>query len=143
MGDYIGQGGIEAEFENNLRGKNGEAYVIEDVYGAERGKFEEGINDIKAVPGDDIYLTIDLSLQQYTRDLMREKKGSVVALNPQTGEILAIVSTPDYSLSEIMGKSRGAYFETLKEAPGDPFSRTEALWGNINQDLHLKRFQRL
>jgi len=121
MGDYIGQGGIEAEFENSLRGKNGEAYVIEDVYGAERGKFEEGINDIKAVPGNDIYLTIDLSLQQYTRDLMREKKGSVVALNPQTGEILAIVSTPDYSLSEIMGKSRGAYFETLKESPGDPF----------------------
>lgn len=121
MGDYIGQGGIEAEFESSLRGENGEAFIIEDVYGAERGKFEEGINDVKALPGSDIFLTIDLKLQQYARELMDHKKGAVVALNPQTGEILAIVSTPDYSLSEIMGKNRGSYFKKLSNAPGDPF----------------------
>ena len=121
MGDYIGQGGIEAEFESVLRGDNGEAFIIEDVYGAERGKFEGGINDIKAVPGSDIFLTVDLNLQQYARELMEDKKGAVVALNPQTGEILAIVSTPDYSLSEIMGKNRGSYFKLLSSASGDPF----------------------
>ncbi|RCL65026.1 MAG: penicillin-binding protein 2, partial [Bacteroidetes bacterium] len=103
MGDYIGRGGIESEFEYALRGTNGEAYIIEDVYGAERGKYEEGTNDIQASPGNDLYLTIDLALQQYARSLMENKKGAVVAIDPRTGEILTLVSTPDYDLSEIMG----------------------------------------
>ena len=121
MGDYIGRAGIESEFEYALRGENGEAYIIEDVYGAERGKYEEGINDIKANPGNDLFLTIDLSLQQYARSLLENKKGAVVALDPRSGEILTLVSTPDYNLSEIMGKNRGDYFKTLSKAPGNPF----------------------
>lgn len=121
MGDYIGRGGIESEFEHALRGINGEAYIIEDVYGAERGKFEEGINDVKASPGSDLYLTIDLALQQYARGLMENKKGAVVALDPRSGEILTLVSTPDYNLSEIMGVNRGEYFKSISKAPGNPF----------------------
>ena len=121
MGDYIGRGGIESEFEYALRGVNGEAYIIEDVYGAERGKFEEGINDVKASPGSDLYLTIDLALQQYARGLMENKKGAVVALDPRSGEILTLVSTPDYNLSEIMGVNRGEYFKSISKAPGNPF----------------------
>lgn len=121
MGDYIGRGGIESEFEYALRGINGEAYIIEDVYGAERGKFEEGINDVKASPGSDLYLTIDLALQQYARGLMENKKGAVVALDPRSGEILTLVSTPDYNLSEIMGVNRGEYFKSISKAPGNPF----------------------
>ena len=121
MGDYIGRGGIESEFEYALRGTNGEAYIIEDVYGAERGKYEEGTNDIQASPGNDLYLTIDLALQQYARSLMENKKGAVVAIDPHTGEILTLVSTPDYNLSEIMGVNRGEYFRSISNAPGNPF----------------------
>ena len=121
MGDYIGRGGIESEFEYALRGTNGEAYIIEDVYGAERGKYEEGTNDIQASPGNDLYLTIDLALQQYARSLMESKKGAVVAIDPRTGEILTLVSTPDYNLSEIMGVNRGEYFRSISNAPGNPF----------------------
>jgi penicillin-binding protein 2 len=121
MGDYIGRGGIESEFEYALRGTNGEAYIIEDVYGAERGKYEEGNSDIQASPGDDLYLTIDLALQQYARSLMENKKGAVVAIDPRSGEILTLVSTPDYNLSEIMGVNRGEYFRSISNAPGNPF----------------------
>ena len=121
MGDYIGRGGIESEFEYALRGINGEAYIIEDVYGAERGKYEEGANDIQASPGNDLYLTIDLALQQYARSLMENKKGAVVAIDPRTGEILTLVSTPDYDLSEIMGVNRGEYFRSISNAQGNPF----------------------
>ncbi|NQZ77115.1 MAG: peptidoglycan glycosyltransferase, partial [Ekhidna sp.] len=95
-GDYIGIGGIEKSYESYLRGKRGSSYKVVNVQGIVKGEYKDGDYDTLPKPGESIKLTIDLELQQYAEKLMEGKVGSVVAIEPSTGKILALVSAPSY-----------------------------------------------
>jgi penicillin-binding protein 2 len=96
MGDLVGKGGIDKSYENVLKGKAGTKYVLVDNHNREMGPFLGGKYDTLAQPGYDVTSTIDIELQQYGEQLMRGKRGSIVAIEPGTGEILALVSNPGY-----------------------------------------------
>jgi len=103
-GDYIGKAGIESSYEEALRGRRGVKYKMVNVRGIEKGSFKDGKLDTLAVPGEDITLSIDIELQRYAEKLMNGKIGSVVAIEPSTGEILAFVSSPSYDPNLLTGK---------------------------------------
>ncbi|HCX23196.1 MAG: peptidoglycan glycosyltransferase [Flammeovirgaceae bacterium] len=104
-GDYIGKIGIEKQYEDQLRGKRGIRYKIVNVQGVVKGEFKDGEYDTASVPGQSIQLTIDTELQQYAEKLLEGKVGSLVAIDPNTGEILAMVSAPSYDPSLLSGRS--------------------------------------
>ncbi len=112
-GDYHGINGIESTYEKFLRGKKGYEYVLVDVHGREKGAFRDGKFDIPAEAGKDISLTIDIELQKYGEELMANKIGSIVAIEPETGEILTMVSAPSYDPSLFVGKKRAGNFVEL------------------------------
>ena len=93
-GDYYGRTGLEAAREQDLRGRKGWHIYQRDSRGRKKSSYHEGAFDVEAEPGKDIVTTIDAYLQQYGQQLMNGKKGSVVAIEPSTGEILAMVSSP-------------------------------------------------
>jgi penicillin-binding protein 2 len=95
-GDYIGKTGLEIAYERELSGKKGINYILKDNLGRQVGSYDEGKLDSMAVPGEDIQITIDLELQAYADSLMANKRGGIVAIEPSTGEILAMVSAPSY-----------------------------------------------
>ncbi|MCB9361334.1 MAG: penicillin-binding protein 2 [Flavobacteriales bacterium] len=103
-GDYIGKSGIELSYEELLRGKRGVKRILVDVHNREKGSFNGGLSDTMAVTGQTIYTTIDAQLQEYGELLMGNKKGSIVAIEPQTGEILALVSAPAYDPNKLVGR---------------------------------------
>ncbi len=119
-GDLIGIAGVEKTYESALRGTRGVTYALVDARGVKQGKFREGIYDTLSVPGKNIQLTIDISLQQYVERLMEGKKGSVVALDPATGEVLALVSVPNYRPSMLAGSSLGKNYAPLSKRENDP-----------------------
>ena len=96
QGDYIGTTGIEMQYEDELRGKKGVAYILKDNLGREVGDVQEGKLHTTAVSGSNLFLTLDKDLQAYGERLMQNKKGSIVCIEPSTGEVLAMVSAPDY-----------------------------------------------
>ncbi|MCQ2130670.1 MAG: penicillin-binding protein 2 [Bacteroidales bacterium] len=100
-GDYIGKTGIEAAREEDLRGKKGCHIYLRDATNTVQAPYENGMYDQEAVPGNDIITTIDAELQQYGQELMRNKVGSVVAIEPKTGEILAMVSSPGIDVEQL------------------------------------------
>ena len=112
-GDYHGINGIESTYEKFLRGKKGYEYVLVDVHGREKGAFRDGRFDIPAEAGKDIKLTIDIDLQKYGEELMANKIGSIVAIEPESGEILSMVSAPSYDPSLFVGKKRAGNFVEL------------------------------
>jgi penicillin-binding protein 2 len=114
LGDYIGVSGIEFTYEKYLRGEKGRKYKLIDVHGREQGSYKEGKYDTDAVPGKDIIITIDAELQEYGERLMRNYKGSIVAIEPKTGEVLAFVSAPSYNPSLLVGREREANYDKLK-----------------------------
>jgi penicillin-binding protein 2 len=114
-GDYIGIKGIELYYENILRGKRGSSYKLVNVQGVVKGSFNDGEYDTAAIPGQSIKLTIDSELQQYAERLMEGKVGSVVALDPSTGEILAYVSAPSYNPNLLSGRDLGINYQKLQE----------------------------
>src|SRR5574344_236860 len=91
-GDYSGRSGIEKTYETKLRGEKGVQVLLRDAHGRIKGRYEQGKKDIKAVPGKDLTLSLDLALQQYAEQLMVNKRGAIVAIEPATGEILTYVS---------------------------------------------------
>lgn len=103
-GDYIGISGLEREYEPVLRGKRGVSYKMVNVRGIVEGDFREGQFDTIPEPGQDLEITIDLELQRYAEFLMAGKVGSVVAIEPSSGEILAFVSSPNYDPSLLTGR---------------------------------------
>ncbi len=103
-GDYIGISGLEREYETVLRGKRGVSYKMVNVRGVVEGDFREGQFDTIPEPGQDLEITIDLELQRYAEFLMQGKVGSVVAIEPSTGEILTFVSSPNYDPSLLTGR---------------------------------------
>lgn len=119
-GDYFGVSGIENTYEDILRGEKGRKYRLIDVRGREKGAYKEGRYDYDAQRGRNITLTIDLELQQYAEYLMKNYEGSVVAIEPKTGEILAIVSAPFYNPSLLVGRVREQNYKNLEADTLEP-----------------------
>ena len=113
MGDYIGLSGLEKVYEDDLKGIKGIHYVLANVHNVEMGPYENGDNDVKAVQGKDLVLSLDIDLQVYGEKLMKFKRGSVVAIEPKTGGILAMVSAPSYDPNLLVGRERGANYLML------------------------------
>jgi penicillin-binding protein 2 len=107
MGDYAGISGVERSYEDWLRGERGVKYRVVDVHNREIGNYQNGLFDKEAVAGKNITLTLDIELQAYAEELMQNKKGSIVAIEPATGEILAFVSSPSYDPALLSGRMHG------------------------------------
>lgn len=114
MGDYIGKLGIEEAYEKELRGRRGVKIYLVDVFSRVKGSYADGEMDTVAVQGSDIISSVDYDLQEYGEMLMRNKTGSIVAIEPKTGEILALVSAPDYDPSLLVGRVRSENFARLQ-----------------------------
>ncbi len=112
-GDYTGDLGVEKSYEKALRGEKGMEILMKDAYGRIKGKYESGIHDIYPKSGHNLTLSIDMNLQQYGEQLMRGKIGAIVAIEPSTGEILALVSSPTYDPSLLVGRERGKNYAAL------------------------------
>lgn len=119
-GDYCGDVGIEKSYEKYLRGKKGVEVLIRDARGRIQGKYENGINDISPISGKDIKLSIDVELQKYAESLMSNKIGAVVAIEPATGEILALVTSPTYDPTLLVGRNRGKNYKELAKDKHKP-----------------------
>lgn len=120
QGDYIGVSGVEKQYEDILKGKNGLEIFLRDVNGRIQGRYKDGKEDIAPVGGKALTLSIDIDLQAYGEMLMQNKVGSIVAIEPATGEILALVSSPSYDLSGLIGKQRGENYAKLLKDPYKP-----------------------
>ena len=112
-GDYCGDLGVEKSYEEYLRGQKGVEILIRDAYGRIKGKYENGIHDVAPVSGRDLKLSIDIDLQAYGEKLMANKIGAIVAIEPATGEILAMVSSPTYDPRLLVGRDRGKHYNEL------------------------------
>lgn len=112
-GDYIGISGIEKSYEEELRGRKGMKLRMVDVHNRDMGNFEEGRYDTISVPGQDLWSSIDVDLQLLGEQLMRNKKGSIVAIEPSSGEILCLVSSPTYDPNLLVGRIRNHNFSIL------------------------------
>jgi len=119
-GDYIGRSGLEQKYEDYLKGKRGVKFIMTDVHGLERGAFGNGKYDTLSVAGKDLYTGIDLEIQQYAEYLIANKVGSIVAIEPKTGEIITFVSSPSYDPNELTGKNLGKNFSRLNKDPLKP-----------------------
>lgn len=108
--DYIGQSGIEAYYEEYLRGKRGVKYLMRNKDGVIKGSYEDGRYDVQSLPGQDLVSTIDLDLQEYGEFLMNGKAGSIIAIEPSSGEILAMVSGPSYDPTLLTGRNYSSNF---------------------------------
>lgn len=119
-GDYTGDLGVEKSYERFLRGEKGEEILIRDAHGQIQGRYRDGAEDKKAISGKDITLSIDIDLQLYAESLMVNKIGAIVAIEPATGEILAMVTSPSYSPSLLVGRQRGENYNMLRQDPMKP-----------------------
>jgi len=120
QGDYIGITGLEEQYEKELKGANGVKYMMVNVRGVEKGSFKNGRRDTIPKPGKNMTATIDLELQQYGEWLMEDLAGGVVALEPKTGEVLSIVTSPSYSPELLSGRLFGNNFAELTLDSLDP-----------------------
>jgi penicillin-binding protein 2 len=120
QGDIIGVTGLEASYENYLRGEKGYEFILQDSKGREVGSLNDGKNDIKAVSGFDLILSIDADLQDYAEKLLGSRKGGIVAMDPNNGEILCLVSKPDYDLNYFSGKLSPEVWNKLNNDPDKP-----------------------
>lgn len=124
-GDYIGMSGLERQYEEVLRGKKGCKLLMVDVLNREKGSYRDGAFDTVSTPGFSLYSTLDMELQAFAETLMKNKRGSIVAIEPETGEILALVSSPGYDPNLLVGRVRSANYAALLEEPAKPlFDRT-------------------
>lgn len=119
-GDYIGKLGIEEKYEEVLRGRKGVKILLVDVFSRVKGSYAEGAFDTLAVQGEDIIASIDLDLQAYGEQLMKNKRGSIVALEPKTGEVLALVSAPNFDPGLLVGRVRSENFSRLSADTMNP-----------------------
>ncbi len=112
-GDYTGDLGIEKSYEKYLRGEKGVEILIRDAYGKIKGRYNDGKNDVEPIAGKDLTLSIDIELQKYGEQLMKNKIGAIVAIEPSTGEVLAMVSSPTYNPNDLVGRVRGRNYRKL------------------------------
>jgi penicillin-binding protein 2 len=113
QGDYIGISGLEAKYEEPLRGKRGVKYRMVNVRGLEKGSFKDGEWDTLPKIGENLISTIDINLQQYGETLMEGKVGSIIAIEPSSGEILSFISAPSYDPNLLTGRSYSEYYKEL------------------------------
>ncbi len=143
-GDYIGVRGVEYSYEKELRGQKGKKIYLVDVHNRIQGDYANGEYNIKAIAGTNLTATIDADLQKYGELLMQNKMGSIVAIEPKTGEILAFVSSPSYDPNLLVGRKRTKNFPILSTdslkplfnrglaatySPGSTFKLVQALIG--------------
>lgn len=127
-GDYIGLSGIEKSYEEVLRGIKGVKKVFVDVYNNEKGRFMDGLYDTASVQGANLTTTLDMKLQVYGELLMHNKKGAIVAIEPQTGELLAMISAPSYDPNQMVGRNKRKYY------PGLLFDKNKPLYNRAIMD---------
>lgn len=120
VGDYAGRDGIERTYEKQLRGDKGVQILMRDSRGRIQGPYKEGSLDHEAKAGTDLYLSIDRKAQQLAEELLRGKVGSVVAIEPKTGEILVMASAPNWNPGTLVGKERSANYQQLASDPNKP-----------------------
>ena len=122
IGDYIGINGLENQYENLLSGQKGISYMFKDNLGREVDSYDSGSLDSSAISGEDIITSIDLDLQAYGEYLMQNKKGSIVAIEPSSGEILTMISSPSFDPNLLsVNQHRGdAFRELLSDTLSDP-----------------------
>lgn len=141
-GDYIGKLGIERQYEEQLRGEKGVEILLRDSRGRIKGRYQNGKFDEAPIPGKNLTLSIDVELQALGERLMTGKKGGIVAIEPSTGEILCMVSSPTYDPRMMVGRQRGENNRKLSQnvhkpllnraimgqyPPGSTFKTTQAL----------------
>ncbi|MGB0368528.1 MAG: penicillin-binding protein 2 [Flavobacteriales bacterium] len=114
-GDYVGISGLEKAYEKELRGEKGVKVVMVDVFNRPKGSYKEGKYDTVAVAGKTIMSSIDAELQAYAETLMRNKTGAIVALEPSSGEILAMVSAPTFDPNLLVGRVRSGNYRLLQK----------------------------
>jgi len=119
-GDYAGRDGIEKTYEKNLRGEKGVEILLRDSKGRIKGKYENGLEDIAPKAGTNLTLSLDAQLQILGETLMKGKVGSIVAIEPSTGEILAMVSNPSFNPSVLVGRQRSKNYMLLVNDPTKP-----------------------
>ncbi|MCM1066541.1 MAG: penicillin-binding protein 2 [Muribaculaceae bacterium] len=112
-GDYTGDLGIEKSYEPYLRGVKGVEILMRDARGRIQGRYDGGAHDVEPVSGRDLRLSLDIKLQQYAESLMVGKRGAVVAIEPATGEVLCMVSMPNYDPTLLVGRERGKNYQKL------------------------------
>jgi len=120
LGDYYGVSGIEYTYEEYLRGEKGRKYKLIDVHGREQGSYKEGRYDSDAESGQNITITLDADLQEYGELLMHNFTGSIVAIEPKTGEVLAFVSAPYYNPTFLVGRNREVNYLILENDTLEP-----------------------
>ena len=106
-GDYVGKQGIEKSYEKYLRGEKGVEVLLRDAHGRIQGHYMDGEYDRPSVPGKNLTLSLDIDLQMLGERLLKNKIGSIVAIEPETGEILCLVSSPNYDPHLMIGRQRG------------------------------------
>ena len=144
VGDYSGRDGIERTYEKELRGEKGVEILMRDSRGRIQGSYQNGKLDKEAVTGEDLQLGLDIQTQLLAEKLMQGKVGSVVAIEPQTGEVLALVSSPNWDPRTLVGQERSKNYQALlrdahkplmnratqaQYAPGSTFKILQALVG--------------
>ncbi len=120
QGDYVGLTGMESYYEKELRGKKGVKYKMVNVRGIDKGPFKNGEYDTVSVAGNNITSTIDMDLQRYGEYLLQGKTGSVVAIEPKTGEILAMISAPFYDPNSLTGANFSKNYQVLNSELSKP-----------------------
>ena len=143
LGELIGYQGVEKQYEEVLRGQKGVNFIQKNRFNKEIGAYKEGIYDTLSIPGKDITLTLDMELQMYAEKLMTNKRGGIAAIEPSSGEILSLVSTPSYDPKMLVGRKRSKnsvllFNDSVKKPmldrglqaqypPGSPFKIINAL----------------
>ena len=141
-GDYIGTQGVERSYERQLRGIKGSEILIRDVHGRIKGRYQEGRFDQKPIPGKNLTLSIDLELQKLGERLMQNKLGAIVAIEPSTGEILCMVTSPTFDPRSLVGRQRGKRHKELSHDPMKPLLN-RAIMGTFPPGSTFKTSQAL
>ncbi len=141
-GDYIGTQGLEASYETVLRGKKGTEMLLRDAYGRIQGNYLNGAHDTLPTAGKDLTLGLDIELQALGEELMKDKIGSIVAIEPSTGEILCMVSAPTYDPRLLVGRQRGENHKKLSQDKRKPLMN-RAIMGTYPPGSTFKTSQAL
>ncbi len=141
-GDYIGKLGVEAYYEEQLRGEKGMRIMLRDVRGRTRGHYQNGKYDKAPVPGKNITLGLDVKLQELAERLLKGKLGAIVAVEPATGEVLCMASSPTYDARSMVGKDRGKNHHLLSADPMKPLLN-RAIMGTFPPGSTFKTTQAL
>ena len=142
LGDYIGKLGVEKSYEKQLRGEKGVQILLRDAHGRIQGKYQNGKYDKKPVPGKDLTLSIDLKLQALGERMLEGKIGAIVAIEPSTGEVLSMVSSPSYDPRMMVGRLRGKNHTKLSRNVWKPLLN-RAIMGQYPPGSTIKTTQAL